>query len=240
MTGSAWRAAPLISGVAGLGWVWAELAPQRAGFPDTDDPSVSLQFLAAHPGSHAMAGIWLMVAALALIATVLDLGRRFATDEAGGGAARTPPAAEYVRIIGILAGALLFGMAVVRLSEGPVRYVQSLDQGWGETAYLVTQFVGVQGFAVGGLLLLALWIAGTAWLGAASGLVPRALAVLALLPAVRIIGVLGPLGVEVEGAWILLMVAIPAAFGWVAILGTWQLVRPIAFSPKRIADPVPL
>ena len=128
MTTSASRAATLLSGVAGLGWVWAELAPQRAGFPDTDDPSVSLQFLAANPGSHAVAGMWLMVAALALIATVVDVGRRFGTDAGSGGVARTPPAFEYVRTIGILAGSMLFGMAVVRLSEGPVRYVQGLDQ----------------------------------------------------------------------------------------------------------------
>ena len=46
---SARRLAPIIAGVAGLGWFWAELAPQRLGFEDTDDPAVSLQFLAAEP-----------------------------------------------------------------------------------------------------------------------------------------------------------------------------------------------
>jgi hypothetical protein len=226
-----WPYAPLISGVAGLGWVWSELAPQRAGFPDTDDPAVSLQFLAGNPSAHVVAGLWLMVASIALIATVVAIRRRLETDA---------PIADFLGIVGVVAAAMLFGMAVTRLSEGPMRYVQGLDQGWGEAAYLVTQFVGVHLFAVGGLLLLALWIAGTAGLGAVRGVVPPPLAWLALLPAARLLGIIGPLGLALHGMWLLVLLAIPAAFAWLAALGAWQLVRPVSPAARPAADPVPL
>jgi hypothetical protein len=228
----AWRAAPMITGFAGLGWFWAELAPQRAGFEDTDDPAVSLQFLAAHPGSHAVAGLWLMVASLALIATVLAVSRRFDADASLG--------REYLRVLGILAGAMLFGMAVVRFGEGPVRYVQGLDETWGETAYLITQFMGTQLLAIGGVLLLAAWITATAWLGAPRGVVPRVLAVLAVFPAVRLLGVLGPFGGDFEGLWLLYMAAVPAAFIWLVLLGAWQLRRPMGAPAQAKVEPVPL
>lgn len=227
-----WRAAPLLSGLAGLGWVWAELAQQRAGFPDTDDPAVSLQFLAANPGAHAVAGLWLLVASLALIATVLATSRRLDVEGSLG--------AEYLRVVGILAGAMLVGMAFTRFAAGPVRYVQGLDQAWGEAAYLVTQFVGTQLLAVGGLLLLAIWIAGAAWLGAARDVLPRPLAALALLPAFRLVGIAGPLGFTFDGGWLLTMLAIPAAFAWLAAFGAWQLVRPSSRSQVAAATPVPL
>jgi len=226
-----------VTGLAGLVWVWTELAPQRFGFEDTDDPAVGLQFLAAHPGSHASAGLWLMIASLALIATVLEVAGRLGQSDAREPEGRSAPlGTSYLRVIGLLAGALLLVMALTRLAEGPVRHVQSLDQAWGETAYLITQFVGVQLAAVGGLFLLALWIAGTVWLGVRRGLVPRPLAMLALLPSVRIAGVLGPLGVEVEGFWLLSMAAIPAAFAWLALLGAWPVLKG-AGSP--IASPEP-
>lgn len=228
------RLAPLLAGLTGLGWVWAELAQQRAGFPDTDDPAVSLAFLAANPGAHVTAGIWLVVGSLALVATVLAMHERLRGDD------REALGAAWLRVVGLIAAAMLFGMACTRLSEGPVRYVQGLDQGWGEAAYLVTQFVGVHLFAVGGLLLLALWIAGTAWLGVRSAAVPRPLAVLALLPAVRLLGLAGPLGLDAEGLWLLSIAAIPAAFGWLAALGAWQLARPIPSMARRTAEPVPL
>jgi hypothetical protein len=100
-----------------------------------------------------------------------------------------------------------------------VQYVQGLDQGWGETAYLVTQFVGVQLFAVGGLALLAIWAVGVAWLGARSGVVPRAVALLAVVPGFRLLGILGVLHLQPEGLWIFYLASIPGAFAWLILLG---------------------
>jgi len=131
--------------------------------------------------------------------------------------------AEVVRrsvtVVGQLSAAFLFGHGVVRLVGGPLLYVRGLDAGWGETAYLITQFVGVHLLAQGGILLLTFWIVGVAWLGVRRRIVPRPLALLALIPGIRLLGFLGPWGVLPDGLWILFMAAIPAAFLWLIFAG---------------------
>ncbi len=221
------RLAPIVAGLAGLGWFWAELAPQRAGFPDTDNPAQGLRFVAAHPEGWTLAGITLAVAALALAATVLgrhrDLVRRPLNPD------RPSIAPGFATFVGLLSASLLLAMAILRLVVGPLLYVRSLDQGWGEAAYLVTQFVGVQLLALGGVLLLPLWIVSVAWLGVRRGLVPRPLAWLAILPAFRLTAVLGQFTSLPDGLWPLYMAAIPAAWIWLILFGIF------AAAPRRTA-----
>lgn len=211
------RLAPIIAGLAGLGWFWAELAPQRAGFPDTDDPAMGLQFIAAHPQAWPLAGLALGIAAIALVGTVLAVRARLGGPSDAGNPRGI--AVDTISVVGFLAAAMLFGMAAVRMSGGPVRYVHGLDQAWGEAAYLVTQFVGIQALVTGGFVLLELWLIGVAWIGARRGVISRVVAVIAVLPAFRLISVLGPLGIEAEGIWPLLVIAIPATFAWLVVLG---------------------
>jgi hypothetical protein len=195
------RLAPVVAGFAGLGWFWAELAPQRLGFEDTDDPRVSLEFLAADETAWPMAGLFLATAAIALIPTVLAMRDRLTTATAS-------------------LAAMFFAMAVIRMAGGPVRYVQGLDQSWGETAYLVTQFVGVHLAAQAGGLMLAAWIAGTAWLGARRRVIPIALAMLGIVPALRLLVILGPFASGLgDGLWLFLLAGIPVAFVWLVLLG---------------------
>jgi len=218
------RLAPLTAGLAGLAWFWAELAPQREGFPDTDDPALGLQFVAANPTAWAVAGIALGIAAIALIPTVLAIrGRLLAAAASAGG---RDPGVDALTVAGLFAAALLFAMAALRLSGGPMLYVRSLHESWGETVYLITQFVGIQLLIPAGSFLLAGWIGSVAWLGARRGTIPRALAALAVLPALRVFGVLGPLGVSVDGLWFLMIAAIPAAYAWLLLLGAWPSWRP--------------
>lgn len=211
------RLAPIIAGIAGLAWFWAELAPQRAGFPDTDDPALGLQFINAHPVAWPLAGLALGIASIALIGTVLALRARLGP--APGPGERPTVGVDAVSVVGIIAAAMLAGMAAVRMSGGPVRYVQGLDQAWGESAYLVTQLVGIQALVTGGFVLLELWIVGVAWLGVRRRVLPRAVALLAVVPAFRLISLLGPFGIEVEGLWPLLILAVPATFAWLVVLG---------------------
>ncbi|MES1239246.1 MAG: hypothetical protein ABUL57_00125, partial [Chloroflexota bacterium] len=121
------RLAPLVAGLAGLAWFWFELAPQRAGFEDTDNPATGLRFLAAHPDAWRFAGIALAIAAIALAATVISVRERLdaaAPHEQGIGARLIP-------VLGMFAALLLLGQAITRLAGGPVVYVQGLDQRWG-------------------------------------------------------------------------------------------------------------
>jgi hypothetical protein len=212
------RLAPIIAGVAGLAWFWAELAPQRTGFSDTDDPAMGLRFVAAHPEAWAIGGLALGIASIALIATALSMRLRLGATEDG-------TRVDVLTVVGLFAAAMLFGMGVVRMAGGPMLYVRGLDQGWGETTYLVTQFVGVQLLLPGGLILLNLWIVGVAWLGACRRAVATLVAALAILPALRLLGILGPFGITIDALWFVTIVAIPAAFAWLVLLGAMPSKR---------------
>jgi hypothetical protein len=228
-----WRVglAPIIAGLGGLAWIWAELAPQRFGFEDTDDPAVSLRFLAEHPDAYAQEGIFLAVAAIAVAVTVLA-----AADRLGAGSTpATSPGVDrcispmhlgdrVMTFIGQVAAVFLFGMSVLRLSGGPLLYVRGLDQAWGEAAYLAVQFVGVHLLAQGGTLALSGWILMLAWRGVRAGSISRVLAALAVIPGLRVLGLAGPFGVLPEELWIVFMAAIPGAFGWLVLLGASWLV----------------
>ena len=232
---SAARLAPIVAGAGGLLWFWLELAPVRAGFEDMDSPGIGLKFIAAHPGAWTQTGFALAVAALALIATVIWMRDRL---EAGGASSvgERGVAVRWVSVVGLFAALFLLGHASTRLASGPIQYVQGIDQAWGEMAYTVTQFVGVQLFGVAGASLLAMWIAGVAWLGARRGVLPRALAILAIVPALRLVALPGmaevlPQGLS-EGAWFVLVLAIPGAFVWLVLLGAW----PVRSGPQNMAN----
>jgi hypothetical protein len=212
------RLAPIGAGLAGIGWFLAELAPQGAGFADTDNPAVGLRFVAAHPTDWALAGVFLIVASLAPIVAVIALGDRLRvgvpdTDHAPDVALRT------ATVLGLVAAAFLFGHGVVRMGAGPLLYVDGLDSDWGEAAYLVTQFVGVHVLAQGGILSLTTWIVAVAWLGVRRGLLPAPLGLLALVPGIRLLAFLGPWSVLPDGLWIFFLAAIPAAFAWLVLIG---------------------
>ena len=215
------RLSPVIAGIAGLVWFWAELAPQSTAYPDTDNPAQGLAFITASPTAWPLAGLALGIAAVALVATMLAMRARLiaAQEEPRGRHDERRIAIDTITVVGLFAAAMLFGMAAVRMSGGPVRYVQGLDQAWGEAAYLVTQFVGIQALVTGGFVLLELWLVGFAWLGARRRVLPRVIAAMALLPAFRLVGVLGPFGIEFDGGWVLVILAMPATFAWVALLG---------------------
>lgn len=223
MTSSRWLRAgsigPIVAGLAGFGWFVAELAPQGYGFADTDDPSVGLRFVAAHPTDWASAGVLLIVASLALIVAVIATADRLAAAAPARTARDADVARRSVTVVGLLSAAFLFGHGVVRMVGGPMLYVDGLDAGWGETAYLITQFVGIHLLAQGGTLLLTIWIIGVSGLGAGRRVVPRPLALFALLPGIRLVGFLAPWGLLPDGLWVFFMAGIPAAFLWLVLAG---------------------
>lgn len=221
--------APIVTGLSGLAWTWAELAPQRFGFEDTDDPAVSLAFIAAHPEEYAQAGLFLMVTSIGLVATVLGAVRHAAKPAPASGPPGLETDGDHVPIglgvatfVGLVGAAFLFGMAVLRMAGGPLLYVNQLNPAWGEAAYLAVQFVGVHLLAQGGILALCAWIIAIAVRGARGGPISRLLAVLALIPAIRLLAFAAPLGLLPEELWVVFMLAIPGAFVWLILLGaTW-------------------
>jgi hypothetical protein len=209
------RIAPLVAGLSGLAWFWFELEPQRRGFEDTDNPAIGLQFIAAHPQAWPLAGLALAIAAFALVAAVISLRARLEASAPSD----TGVTVRVVAVIGYFAALFLLGEAVLRFSGGPVRYVAGLDQGWGETAYLVTQFAGAQLFGVGGLTLLSIWAIGVSWLGVRRGVVSKAVAVLVVFPAIRVSVIPGLVSILPDGLWLIWALGIPATFVWLILLG---------------------
>ncbi len=98
-------------------------------------------------------------------------------------------------------------------------------------AYLAVQMAGIHLMAQAGLVTLVTWICATAILGYRARAVPRWLALLAALASLRVVALLGPLGVipdDLGVLWPAFMASIPAAFLWLAILGLVLLRAPAA------------
>lgn len=218
-------------GIAGLALTALELVPQTLGFNDTDNPAVSLVYLRDNAEVYAMAGIALFVMALALTIVV------FATWDLLAGRSSSL-ALRTVSAMGLLAASSFFLFGVLRYGIYPMLHIDGLDADWGEATYLVVQMAGVHGFAQGALVVVCAWAVGVAALGARSGALPRWLAVLALLPAIRLMSILGPTRI-LEGLpgelWIVLMLAIPGTMVWFILLGVAMLLRPRKGSPAAAA-----
>jgi hypothetical protein len=217
----------IVFGISGLAWTALELVPQSLGFNDTDDPAVSLAYLRENAEVYAMAGIALLVMSLALTIVVFAIWDLL-VGRSGSLALRT------VSAMGLMASASFFLFGVLRYGVYPMLYIDGLNPAWGEVTYLVGQMAGVHGVAQAAILLGCSWALGVALLGVRSGVLPRWLALLAILPAVRLLSLLGPTRI-LEGLpgelWIILMLAIPGTMAWFILLGV-AMLRSARVSPQ--------
>lgn len=211
----------ILFAIAGLAWFALELAPPNLGFEDTDDPAVSLRFLRAHGAIYAQGGLALLVMATSLTVAILGLWAALAP-RADALALRT------TTVFGLFAAAFFFMHGVVRLGVEPLLYIDGLDHDWGEAAYVAIQMIGLHGFAQAAITAVCLWVTGVSLIGLRSRALPLALCVLAIIPAFRLLGVLGPLGVLPEWGWFLFMASIPGLLVWCLLLGIVLLRRALA------------
>lgn len=213
--------AAILFGIAGLALMALEFVPQSLGFSDTDNPAVSLAYLRDNSEVYAMIGIALFVMALALTIVVFTTWDLLA-GRSGSLALRT------VSAMGLLAAFCFFLFGVLRSGIYPMLHIDGLSSDWGESAYLVIQVAGVHGFAQAALVVVSSWAVGVAVLGVRSGALPRWLGVLAILPGIRLLAVLGPTRIleELPGElWIVLMLSIPGTMVWFILLGVGMLWR---------------
>ena len=219
----------LAAGLAGIAWIWLELAPPRLGFDDTDSPEVSLRFLHAHPEVYGQAGVALFVLGAALLAASFVVADALA-ERSGRIAVR------MLSAFGMFAAASFFLHGVLRFSAEPILYIDSLDHDWGQAAYLAVQMVGIHGFAQAGTFALCAWVVGVSIVGVRAKVVPAALALLALLPGFRLVGLLVAPFVTLPDAWWLIgIAAIPGAMLWCLLLGVVFLRRhATAPAPRRV------
>ena len=214
-----------------------QLAQQSLGFEDTDDPAVNLAFLRGHLDNYLQQGLAFMVMALALTIVVFAMWDILVAQRGGLGL-------RTVSTFGLAAALCLFLFGVFRYSVRPLLYIDGLNTEWGEAAYLIQQVAGVHGVGQGGILAMCGWAVGVAILGARSGVLPRWLTILSVLPAVRLLSGVGPLlgPNDLPGElWIVAILSIPGSFVWIILLGAVLLrrglraARPVAPAPTIAA-----
>jgi hypothetical protein len=208
------------SGALGAIWFWLETAPPRLGFDDTDDPAVSLAYLHDHPDIYAQIGLVLLVMTIALIVAAF-VAHDLLTASADATALRV------VTAVGLLAAGCLFMHGVIRLGVQPLLYIHGLDPAWGQSAYVAVQMLTVHGFGQAAITALCLWAVGVSVIGWRTRSLPAWLAILGLVPALRLLGVLGPLGLSTlpDAMWIVFMATIPGVMVWTIAFGLVLMLR---------------
>ena len=218
----------ILFALAGIAWIALELAPPILGFADTDDPSVSLQFLREHSDIYVQAGILLILMAITLtIAT-------FAVSDVAAPRSNSL-ALRSTSAFGLFSAAFFLGHGALREGAGPLLYIDSLNHDWGQTAYLAVQMVGIHGFAQAAVLALCTWAVDISLIGLRTKAIPLALCALGAFPAFHLVAaLLGPLGLLPGGLWILSIASIPGVMVWCLILGIVLLQKAWTVSRDRM------
>jgi hypothetical protein len=209
--------------VAGVIWFALELAPPNLGFEDTDDPAVSLRFLHANDEIYAWAGVVLLLMAGCLAAGVTAVADAVAPTDRS-------LTVRTVTLFGLFASAFFLMHGVLRLGVGPLLYIDGLDADWGQAAYLAIQMLGIHGFGQAATVALCAWAVGLSLVGLRTRVLPLALCLLGIVPAFRLIGILGPLGLLdalPDEMWFAFMASIPGVLLWCLFLGLVGLRRPM-------------
>lgn len=200
------------------------LLPELAtGFRDTDNAAESLAWLRGNIPAANLSSSLLLVAGALLIVGSFGLRRRLR--EGGGGFAL-----ESASVFGIVAGTLYAVAGAIRGNGESILYIDTLDAGWAESAYLATHVIGTQSLLPLAELGTSGWLVAIAIGGARRGL-PGLLAV-GVLPALTLVLLLvgklipGFLTLDVAGVgWALhianLLVAVPLG---IVALGITTLV----------------
>ncbi|WP_130178300.1 DUF4386 family protein [Cryobacterium sp. SO1] len=230
--------AAVLAGLGGITWFTLELLPPVLGFDDTDNPAVSLDYLRQYPQFYALAGVVLFAMAIACVVA------SFAVSDA-----LAPRTSSLTRrslsALGIMSAAFLFMHGVLRMSVGPLLYIDDMNSSWGESAYLTIQTVGIHGFAQAGLLTLCVWTVGISIAGARSRALPIWICVLGVVTGLRLgVVIAGPIlmaaSIDVpEVFWLGSMALIPLSMLWWIGLGVVLLVKSRPHREQRPVDSAP-
>jgi hypothetical protein len=224
--------AVLAFALLGIAWIVLEIAQVGAGLTDGDDPSVALAFLRANPDAYAGSGLVLLLMAVTLTVAALAV-----SDVLEPRADRL--ALRTVTVLALFSAAAFLLFGVLRLSTGPLLYIDGLQPAWGEGAYLIIVMAGIHGLGQAGILTLCLWAVGISLIGIRTKAIPTAVCVLGVLPFIRLVSLFGPLGILPEdlpdGLWFVFLLAIPGAMIWCLALGLSLLRRPAMATAPTVA-----
>jgi hypothetical protein len=214
------------AGLLGLAWFALYLAQPMLGFADTDDPALGVRFVRAYPEVFTATGTLLILTSIVLTVAVKSLGATRPQERGSWGVQAASAFGLFAAFSFLLFGALRIA------AVGPLLHMASLNAAWGETAYLVIQMAGVQGVLGVGMLALAVWAVGLSLVGLRTRIIPLAICVLGIIPAIHVAGrLVGHLNVLPDGAWFLLIASIPGTLVWCLLLGIGLSLRGL-----RMAD----
>lgn len=206
-----------------------ESVPAQLGF-EGDDPASMVRFVRENPDVFPRAG-----AVLILMSITLTIGTLAALEALSGRA--NGLALRIVTAFGSFAAVLFLVHGAMRIaSSGPVLFIAGMREEFGEGAYLAVQMAGVHGVGVAGILALSLWATGLSLIGVRSRAIPLALALLGILPALRLASVLGPLGLlpDSEIIWLISLAAIFGLVLWTLLFGLVLLARGLRAAPQAV------
>ena len=143
---------------------------------DTDSAADGLRFLDESAHRYGLAGFVLVVGGLALIVAALGFAQALARR------GELALGVLTVSVLAMVAGAsFLFAGIIRHTSHGTIDYIEGMDHGWAESAYLATHMIGTQALLPLGHHLLAAWLVGIALVLLRAG--HRRIALVGILPA---------------------------------------------------------
>jgi hypothetical protein len=219
------------AGLLGLAWFALYLAQPMLGFADTDDPALGVRFVRAYPEVFTATGTLLILTSIVLTVAVKSLAATRPQERGSWGV-------KAASAFGLFAAFSFLVFGALRIAAvGPLLHMASLDAAWGETAYLVVQMAGVQGVLGVGMLALAVWAVGLSLVGLRTRIIPLAICVLGIIPAIHVAGrLVGHLNVLPDGAWLLLIASIPGTLVWCLLLGIGLSLRGLRMADERATE----
>lgn len=171
-------AAAVIAGVT-LGTApLIELAGTTRG--DTDSAADGLRFLDESAHRYGLAGFALVVCGVALITAALGFAQALARR------GELALGVLTVTALAVIGGASHLLAGIIRhTSHGTIGYIEEMDRGWAESAYLGTHMIGTQALLPMGNHLLAAWLVGTAVVLLRAG--HRRIALVGVLPTLLLV-----------------------------------------------------
>jgi hypothetical protein len=218
-------------GLLGIAWFALYLAQPLLGFGDTDDPALGVRFVGAYPEVFGATGTLLVVTSIVLTVAVTSLAATVRQEHRSWALLSASAFGLFAAFAFLVFGTLRIG------AVGPLLHIASLGAAWGETAYLVVQMAGVQGVFAVGLLALAVWAVGLSLVGLRTRVIPVAVCVLGIIPAIHVAGrLVGHLGVLPGEAWLLQIASIPGTLVWCLLLGIGLLIRGVRMVDMETTD----
>ncbi|HEX7834398.1 MAG TPA: hypothetical protein VF479_02890, partial [Pseudolysinimonas sp.] len=121
----------------------------------------------------------------------------------------------------LAAGALGIAGTVRISAPGPLAYITSMNQSWGESAYLAGHVIGTQSLFAGGVLGMSVWLLGITIAAWRRRTVARGALVFAVFALDLLVGLVGPLIDIPDGVFAFhlfsLLIGVPLAFAVIGV-----------------------